>query len=227
MDVARREARQGAPEGTVIIAGEQTGGRGRSNRLWLSPPGNIAVSVILYPDISSLPYLVMVASLAVVHSVRSVTGLNADIKWPNDVLIGGKKVCGILIENEIRGDKTARAIIGIGINIELKQTEFENGSIQATSLCKETGKSVEKADIVKQILAKMEQLYSKLPDGGEIFAEWRKKLVTLGKRVVVMTGNEKLEGTAESVEESGALTLKLDDGSLTKVIAGDVTLREK
>jgi len=119
MDVARSEARQGVSEGTVIIAGEQTSGRGRLKRHWLSPPGNVALSVILHPDVSSLPCLIMIASLAVVRSIESTTGLKADIKWPNDILIDGKKVCGILIENEISSDKTARAIIGIGVNVNL------------------------------------------------------------------------------------------------------------
>jgi len=227
MDVARREAGRGTPEGTVIIAGEQTGGRGRQKRLWLSPPGNIALSVILYPDVASLPYLVMIASLAVVHSIYSVTGLKADIKWPNDVLIGGKKVCGILIENEIGKDVPARAIMGIGININLGESKVDDSSVPVISLEKEIRRAVEKVDLVKQLLAEMERLYTMLPEGREIFAEWRQRLITLGKRVVVTAGKETMEGTADSVDSSGALILRLDNGNLTTVVAGDVTLREK
>ena len=92
MDTARLEARRGALEGTVVIAGEQTGGRGRLHRTWLSPAGNIALSIVLYPDLAGLPYLVMIASLAAARAVASVTGRKTEIKWPNDVLISDKKV---------------------------------------------------------------------------------------------------------------------------------------
>ena len=105
MDAARQEARNGASEGTVIIAGEQTGGRGRIKRAWMTPKGNIALSVILYPDISCLHYLIMLVSVAAARSIEAVTGLKPDIKWPNDVLINGKKVGGILIENEMTGSR--------------------------------------------------------------------------------------------------------------------------
>ncbi|MGD9142962.1 MAG: biotin--[acetyl-CoA-carboxylase] ligase [Dehalococcoidia bacterium] len=225
MNIARREARQGVPEGTAIIAGEQTGGRGRSNRRWLTPPGNIAMSVILYPDIACLPYLVMIASLAVVQGIKNVTGLSADIKWPNDILIGGKKVGGILIENEISGGNAARAIIGIGINIDIEESAVRGSAVPATSLEKESRQAVEKVDVVKRVLGEMDRLYSKLPDAGEIFTEWQRKLVTLGKRVVVTSGDEIFEGTADSVEPGGALVVKLGDGTSTQVVAGDVTLR--
>jgi BirA family biotin operon repressor/biotin-[acetyl-CoA-carboxylase] ligase len=227
MDVARSEARQGGSEGTIIIAGEQTGGRGRVKRHWLSPPGNIALSVILHPDVSNLPYLIMIASLAVVRSIESVTGLKADIKWPNDVLIDGKKVCGILIENEISGDRTASAIIGIGVNVNLGELKIQGSSIPVTSLEKEVRETVVKTDLINNLLVEMERLYLCLPNGREIFEDWQDKLVTLGKRVVVQTGSETLEGLAESVDSGGAPMLKLDNGSSTRIVAGDVSLREK
>ena len=227
MDIARQQARQGAAEGTIIIAGEQTSGRGRVKRSWLTPPGNIALSVVLYPDVSSLPYLIMIASLAVVRSIGSVTGLKADIKWPNDILIGGKKVCGILIENEISGDKTARAIIGIGVNVNLGDINITHTSVPATSLEKEVQETVAKNDLISNLLVEMERMYLELPEGESIYREWQAKLVTLGKKVTVRTGSETLEGLAESVDANGALMLKLDDGSETRIVAGDVTLREK
>ncbi len=227
MDVARSEARQGASEGTAIIAGEQTSGRGRVKRLWLSPPGNIALSLILYPDVSNLPYLIMIASLAVVRSIENVAGLKADIKWPNDILIDGKKVCGILIENEISGGRTARAIIGIGVNVNLGALKIQDSYIPVTSLEKEVQGTVAKTDLINNLLVEMERLYLELPDGESIYKEWRDKLVTLGKRVIVRTGTETLEGLAESVDSTGALMLKLDDGSSTRIVAGDVTLRER
>jgi BirA family biotin operon repressor/biotin-[acetyl-CoA-carboxylase] ligase len=227
MDTARQQVRKGAAEGTVVVAGEQTGGRGRGKRIWLSPPGNIALSVILYPDIASLPYLIMIASLAMAHGIEETTGLKADIKWPNDVLIGGKKVGGILIENEISGGKTARAVIGIGINIALEETAIENSTLPATSLEKEIKQRVSKGDLTRSLLAEMERLYLLLPDGGLIFGAWRDKLVTLGKRVTVAMNDKVLEGIAESVDESGSLALRLDDGECIRIVAGDVTLREQ
>jgi BirA family biotin operon repressor/biotin-[acetyl-CoA-carboxylase] ligase len=227
MNVARQEARKGAPEGTVVIAGEQTGGRGRRNRSWLTPSGNIALSVVLYPEVSCLPYLVMIASLAVVHYIESVAGLRAGIKWPNDILIEGKKVCGILIENEIGRSEKVRAVIGIGINIDIGSAVIEGSALPVTGLEMETGKAVDKVALVNSLLTEIERLYLQLPDGGAIFQEWKNKLITLGKRVEVTYNTEKFEGTAKSVDENGALTLKLDDNSLMTVVAGDVTLRQK
>lgn len=226
MDIAREEARRNAPEGTVIIADEQTGGRGRQGRTWLSPAGNISLSVILYPEVSRLPYLVMIASLAVVRCIQTVTGLKVDIKWPNDVLIDGKKAGGILIENEISGGKAARAIMGIGINVNIKESNVEHSALAVTSLEKETGHTINRPDLVKSLLAEIEQLYLQLPDGKDIFTEWREKLVTLGKRVEVTSGAEIFEGTADSVVPNGALLIKLDDGKIITVVAGDVSLRQ-
>ncbi|GAH88453.1 unnamed protein product, partial [marine sediment metagenome] len=112
MEVAKQEAQLGAVEGTVIIADEQTAGRGRIKRVWLSPKGSVALSIILYPSVVNLPSLIMLASLAVVHSIEAVTGLKPQVKWPNDVLVNDKKVCGILIESSVRGNIVDYAIIG-------------------------------------------------------------------------------------------------------------------
>jgi BirA family biotin operon repressor/biotin-[acetyl-CoA-carboxylase] ligase len=228
MDTAQREVQRGAAEGTVIIAGEQTRGRGRLQRTWVSPAGNIALSIILYPGAASLPYLVMIASLAVAYSIEVVTGLKTQIKWPNDVLIGGRKVGGILIENEVRGNRVACAIVGIGINVELKTSNVTEIATTATSLKDELGGEVSGVDIVRHLLMEFERLYLTLPaGGGAILKAWRDKLATLGKKVVVKSGSSILEGIAESVDESGALILRLDDGSSTRIVAGDVTLRDK
>ncbi|HIE17967.1 MAG TPA: biotin--[acetyl-CoA-carboxylase] ligase, partial [Dehalococcoidia bacterium] len=134
MDIARILAREGAVEGTVVIAGTQTAGRGRLGRSWLSPEGSVALSVILKPSPDNLPQLIMIASVAVVKVIKTVTGLDAQIKWPNDVLVKGKKVCGILIENEVKGYEVDFAIIGIGINVSFDPTGFPEISDIATSL---------------------------------------------------------------------------------------------
>jgi BirA family biotin operon repressor/biotin-[acetyl-CoA-carboxylase] ligase len=227
MDAARREAKNNVPEGTVIIAGEQTKGRGRLQRAWLAPAGNIALSVILYPDVSGLPYLIMIASLAAAHSIEGVTGLATQIKWPNDVLIRGKKVAGILIENEVKGGRAAYAIVGVGINVALQAAAIGDLASIATGLEAELGRKVSRERIIKNFLTEFERLYLKLPEGQEIFSQWRQRLVTLGKRVTVKWGEEILAGVAESVDEGGALGLRLDSGQKIKVVAGDVTLSQK
>jgi BirA family biotin operon repressor/biotin-[acetyl-CoA-carboxylase] ligase len=227
MDVAGQRAQRGAAEGTVIIAGEQTEGRGRVKHSWLSPEGNIALSIILYPDVTCLPYLVMLASLAAVHSIEAVTGLKPQIKWPNDILINGKKVCGILTENEVKGSRVDYAIIGVGVNVSLKAADFPEIFTTATSLNEETGREVSPVDVVRYLLVEMERLYLTLPDGESIYEAWRDRLVTLGKRVYVESGSTVLEGMAESVDRSGALLLRCYDGSSAKIVAGDVILRDK
>ncbi len=227
MEMAKREAvRRGAAEGTVIIADEQTAGKGRLKRIWLSPRGNIALSVILYPDMAYLPSLIMVASLAVVHSIETVTGLKSQVKWPNDVLINGRKVCGILIESYVRGNIVDYAIIGIGLNVNLRLSDFPDILFTATSLSDELGREVSRLDLIRQLLVEIERLYLVLPTGGSIYEEWRDSLVTLGKRVSVKSGKTIYEGVAKSVTIDGSLLLRHPDGSLTKIVSGDVTLCE-
>ena len=225
MDVARREAQQGAAEGTVVAAGEQTAGRGRIKRAWLSPKGSIALSVILYPGVTYLPFLIMLASLAVVHSIDKVAGLKSQVKWPNDVLINGRKVCGILVESEVRGDKVNYAIIGIGINANFRVSDFPEISSIATSLSDELGRDISRLDLIQCLLVEIERLYLTLQAGGSIYEEWRDNLVTLGRRVHVKSGEDVYEGIAEEVARDGSLLLRRSDGSLTKIVAGDVTLR--
>ncbi len=226
MAVAREEAQQGAPEGTAVIADEQTEGQGRMGRVWLSPEGSIAMSLILYPEIVYLPSLIMVASLAVVHSIELVTGLEPQVKWPNDVLIGDKKVCGILIESKVRGNMVDYSIVGIGVNVNLTPSDLGEFPLPATTLSEELGRVVSRLDLVRQLLVEMDRLYLSLLAGGSVYEEWRDRLVTLGKRVRVTWGTARYEGVAESVARDGSLLLRRADGSLTRVVAGDVALRE-
>ena len=226
MEVAKREAQQGAAEGTIIIADEQSAGKGRMKRLWLSPRGSIALSVVLYPDVAYLPSLVMLASLAVVHSIEAVTGLKAQVKWPNDVLIHGKKVCGILVESELRRNIVDYTIIGIGINVNLRLSDFPEILPIATSLSDELGREVSRLELIRRLLVEIESLYLALPVGESIYEEWRDRLVNLGRRVSVEWGTTRYEGIAESVDRDGSLLLRCSDDSLTKIMAGDVILRD-
>ncbi len=225
MDVARREAQQEAAEGTVIIAGEQTAGRGRIKRTWLSPKGSLALSVILYPKVVHLPSLIMLASLAVVHSIETVTGLKSQVKWPNDVLINGRKVCGILIESQVRGNTVGYAVIGIGVNVNLRLSDFPEILPIATSLSDELGRDISLLDVIQQVLVEIERLYLALLAGESLYEEWRDRLVTLGREVHVRSGETVYMGIAESVAKDGSLLLRHRDGSLVRIVAGDATLR--
>jgi BirA family transcriptional regulator, biotin operon repressor / biotin---[acetyl-CoA-carboxylase] ligase len=224
MEAAKREAIWGAPAGTVVIADEQTAGKGRLQRSWISPRGGLAMSVILRPNLDYLPYMIMLSSLAVARGIEAVTGLRPQIKWPNDVLINEKKVCGILIENDIRKNNLVYTVIGIGINVNLHVTDFPEIASFATSLSDTLGKPVSRSDIARQILVEMEKLYQALPQGESIFGQWRDRLVTLGQNVKVTMGETVLFGTAESVEKDGSLILRDEDFNLIKIVAGDVTL---
>lgn len=223
-ELAKQVVQQGAEEGTVVIADEQTAGKGRLKRVWLSPKGSVSLSIILYPSVVYLSSLIMVASLAVVHSIGAVTGLKSQLKWPNDVLVSGRKVSGILIENSVRGDIVKYAIIGIGVNVNLRLSDFPEILPAATSLSDELGRDVSRLELVRHLLVEMEKLYLALPAGESVYQEWRDNLVTLGKRVHIKSGKTDYEGIAESVASDGSLLLRHPDGNLTKIVAGDVTL---
>ncbi len=225
MDAARREAQWGAPAGTVIITDEQKVGRGRFKRSWISPRGGLAFSIILRPNFSYLPCMIMLASLAVSYSIETVTGLKPHIKWPNDILIKDKKVCGILIENDVHNNNLRYSIIGVGINVNMHIADFPEIASIATSLSDETGKIVSRLDIIQQFLIEMEQLYHTLSQSETIFEQWKNRLSTLGQTVQVTQGNHLYRGVAESVNKDGSLVLRQEDGSSIKILAGDVTLR--
>jgi BirA family biotin operon repressor/biotin-[acetyl-CoA-carboxylase] ligase len=224
-DAAKGEAKKGAKEGTVIIAGEQTAGRGRIGRRWVSPPGSVALSIILYPPLAYLPSLIMVASLATANAIERVTRLKAQLKWPNDVLVSGKKVCGILVESDVKGNRVDCAVIGIGLNVNINLADFPGIAPSATSLSQELGGEVSRRRLIQGLLAEAERLYLALPEGDSVFRQWRERLVTLGQQVRVSSGEATYEGIAESVAPDGSLLLRQPDGNLLKVVAGDVTLR--
>ena len=224
METAKELVKRGTDEGTVIIAGTQTAGRGRIGRTWLSPDGSLAMSVILKPSLDKLPQLVMLASLAVVRAVKTVAGLETQIKWPNDVLIKGKKVCGILIENEVKGGKVNFAIIGIGININFDPLAFPEIAEIATSLSHEMGTELSTIELTSVLLSELEQLYLKAQAGAPIYREWQKNMETLGRWIQVKTGETVEQGKAEAVTKSGNLILRRADGSIAEIAAGDVTV---
>jgi BirA family biotin operon repressor/biotin-[acetyl-CoA-carboxylase] ligase len=224
MERARKLAKEGAADGTVVIADTQTAGRGRLGRAWLSPEGSLAISVIFKPSLNNLPQLIMVASVAVVRAIKKVAGLETQIKWPNDVLIKGKKVCGILTESEIKGSRVNFAIIGIGINVNLNPLAFPDILSTATSLSHELGNEILRAELASVLLSELEQLYLESQAGAPIYKEWQEYMETLGRRIQVSTGKSIEQGKAETITENGNLVLRRADGSLVEIVAGDVTL---
>jgi len=223
MNAARREAQWGAEAGTLIIADEQTAGRGRLHRSWLSPKGGLAFSVILRPNIDYLPFMIMISALAVSNGIQRVTGLKSQIKWPNDVLIKEKKVGGILIENDIRKNILRYTIIGIGMNVNLRIADYSEIAQSATSLSDEMGKDVSRLEILRQVLIDMERLYLSLSHGDLIQQQWKDRLVTLGQKVQVSLGDRVYYGLAESVTRDGSLLLRQNDGSTVRISVGDVS----
>jgi len=153
-------------------------------------------------------------------------GLKPQIKWPNDILINGKKVCGILIENDVQGNTVNYNITGIGINTNLRLADFPEIQTTATSLSDELGREISRLNVVLHLLGEIERYYLALSAGESIYEEWRDRLVTLGKKVRVTAGETTYEGIAESAERDGSLLLRSTDGSLTRIVAGDVTLHE-
>ena len=224
MDTARELARKGAEEGTVIMAGTQTAGKGRIGRSWFSPEGSLAMSVILKPPLKNLPQLIMIASLAVVSAIRTVSGLDAAIKWPNDVMIKGRKVCGILIENEVEEGKVNYADIGIGINANFEPADHPEIADISTGLSHESGRQISVVQLAAAVIDELERLYIAARNGDPVHRDWRRHMETLGKRIKVDTGQSIEHGIAESVNENGNLILRRDDGSPVEIVVGDVSL---
>ncbi len=224
MEIAKELARQGIEEGTIVIADEQIQGRGRLNRTWLSPKGSLALSIIFRPSLKLLPQLLMLTSVAVVNTIRQFCRLEAVIKWPNDILIKGKKVCGILIESEVEKETVNFAIAGIGINVNLTPTSFPEISTLATSLSQELGKEISLPDFTIALVTEIERLYLLAQSGISIHKEWEKHLETLGKWVRLKVGETVKEGKAESTTPEGALLLRQSNGTITKILIGDVTV---
>lgn len=226
MEIARQVAREGAPEGTLVLTEGQTAGKGRQGRGWVSPPGNIALTIVLRPTLAELPSLNMVASLAVLRAVARTTGLKPSIKWPNDILLGGRKLCGILVDSEVMGEEVSFSLLGIGLNVNLDPAHYPEISHIATSLSQELGGEVPRLPVLQALLQEAEGLYLRLLRGESLLEEWRRHLGTLGQRVAILQRGVVLhEGTAQDVAKDGSLLLRLPDGGLLPVVAGEVSLR--
>ncbi len=224
-DVARAEAKRGAPEGTVVLAEEQTAGRGRLGRSWVSPAGkNLYLTLIMQPPAARLRILSIVSPLAVAEALEEAVGLPSRIKWPNDVLVGGRKIAGILIETELAGEAVKYALVGIGLNVNFDVGASPEIADFATSVRRELGRDGSREELLAALLNAFEARYSEALESDAVFQAWRSRLETLGRRVRATLGERVVEGVAEDVDAEGSLLIRREDGSLATVEAGDVTL---
>lgn len=228
MDEACRLAEAGAAEGLVVLADEQTAGRGRLDRIWWAPKGTcLLLTLLLRPALPArqVGRLTMIASLAVCDALAEVGGVQAQLKWPNDVLVGDKKICGILSELDLRGEVLNYALIGIGINVNVEFDDAPELMVPATSILAETGRRVSRLALLAALLSHLEARYEALKVGASPHQEWAARVATLGQRVQASGADQTIEGTAVGVDEDGALLIQVADGSVRRVLAGDVTLR--
>jgi BirA family biotin operon repressor/biotin-[acetyl-CoA-carboxylase] ligase len=227
MDEARHLAERGATEGTVVLADEQLAGRGRLQRSWWAPSDtSLLLTLLLRPSLQprQAQRLTMICSLAVCDALAQVGGVQAQVKWPNDVLVQSKKICGILTELELAGDGLHYALIGIGINVNTDFSQAPSLMAPATSLLLETGRTVSRLALLAALLANIEDRYVALKAGASFRGEWAARMATLGQAVQASGTEERIQGTAIGVDEDGALLIQLSDGTVQRVLAGDVTL---
>lgn len=226
MDVARREAEEGAEAGTVVMAEEQTAGRGRFGRTWVSPAGkNLYFTLVTRPSLERLRSLSMIAPLATCLAIEDVTGLQPRIKWPNDVQLSGLKVSGMMIETELSGQDVRYSLVGIGVNVNFDiDPASEIGGI-ATSVKQELGRETPREELLAALLNHFESLYEQAAAGTAVHDAWRARLETLGRDITVTFRQQTYAGRAEDVDAEGNLVLLLADGSRMTVEAGEVSLR--
>ena len=224
-NIIARQIANSVEEGTVVIAESQTGGRGRMGRKWISPEGGIWLSVILKPRIQPLyaSRITLLAGVSVARTIRGY-GLPAKIKWPNDVLIKGKKVCGILTEIQAEMDLIDYCIVGIGIDANVDIESFpEEIRETSTSLKKELGSEINRVEFVQRLLGELEALYLMFQKEGfsSILEEWRNMSATIGEWVKITTQARTIYGEAIGVDSEGALILETGEGKLEKIVAGN------
>ncbi|WP_018133278.1 biotin--[acetyl-CoA-carboxylase] ligase [Effusibacillus pohliae] len=228
--LAAKLAEAGEPEGTLVIADRQTGGKGRRGKPWFSPPGTgIWMSLILRPKLpmAHAPQLTLVAAVAVSQALTEATGRKAGIKWPNDIFFDDRKCCGILTEMNMESEEINHVILGIGINVNQTESDFpdELRSI-ATSLRIVTGNHMRRAPLVQRILERFEGLYDQYVEHGTfapIREQWKRQSITLGRYVSAHTPRGILTGLAVDIDEMGALILQNQDG-LQKVYSADIQM---
>ena len=227
---AKKLGDQGAGHGTLVIAESQSGGKGRRGRGWLSPPrGNIYMTILLKPDIepSRAPMLTLVMAHSAAMAIRRTTGLETQIKWPNDVIVERKKVCGILTEMSTEIDYINHVVIGIGINTNMQEIP-NNLAEKATSLAREKGQLIERAALAAAIINQFEKDYEVFMESSDLSGlkdSYNHMLVNKNKEVMIQEVNREFRGEALGINEIGELIVRKEDGSLQQIFAGEVSVR--
>jgi len=231
-DVAKELATKGVEEGTIVLAETQTRGKGRLGRRWLSPKGGLWFSVILRPKISAKDsyQLTFMVAVAVAKTIQKLFKVNAEIKWPNDVLVNERKVCGILAETSTRGNTVDFAVIGIGVNANVDLTSFPKDLRNfITSLEAEVNRGIERESFLCALLEELESYYKMLQEKKFEFVleEWKSLTTLLGAYVEVTSFEEKIRGMAVGVDRNGALEVQLENGTVRKILSGDVVRQKR
>src|SRR5665213_1454049 len=230
-DTASELIVKGAPEGTLVTAEAQTKGRGRQERVWTTSMGKaLAFSLILKPkmDIRQIPGITLAAAVAVAQTLEGY-GLKPQIKWPNDVLLKGGKVCGILTEMGPRYDNRLSVILGIGINLNQKAGDFPLAIRPlATSVLRASGRKVDRIEFLQKLMFRLETVYGLMNQKrfAKVLAEWRKRSVTLGQWVRVTEGSKKFEGKVADVDANGFLLVRREKGKVERVVSGDIEIKK-
>lgn len=225
---AKRLARTGSSSGTVVLAEQQTNGKGRLGRPWHSPPGTgIWLSLLVRPDLvlSKIPQLTLLSAVAATRALRQVTHLDIGIKWPNDLLINRRKVAGILTELDAESDRVHVVLIGIGINVNQKTEDFPADLQQgATSLAMEAGKPIDRKACLIHVLEEWERLYELYLEKGfrPIKTLWETYSVSLGQRVIARTMEGQYEGRATGITDEGILLLEEANGNIRQIYSADL-----
>mmetsp|Transcript_18576 Transcript_18576/g.8684 ORF Transcript_18576/g.8684 Transcript_18576/m.8684 type:complete len:226 (-) Transcript_18576:270-947(-) len=219
MNYAKILARKDASHFTVVVAEKQKKGRGRLNRIWESEEGGLYFTIILKPMINSAKSFIFnfAASLSMARTLRKKFQIDAKLKWPNDILVDEKKICGMLSEMEAQANIISYINIGLGLNVNNKQLSKDLNAISVKEI---VGKSVCRKEILTEFLDRFEKNIRK-ENLDHIIPKWKKNTITINRDVKIVTNNEVSKGFAVNIDETGALLLKLRDGSLKKVIYGD------
>ena len=218
--------------GAIIIAEKQTSGRGRLNRKWTSPKGGISFSLIIHPkfDVSSSTLIPILSAVALSKSIKSILGIETQVKWPNDITMNGKKVAGILVDASFQANSIDYLILGVGINFDIDVKKLEKKLSKTpnfygvNSLRKKDDKTPPKL-LLKEFLLQFEKNLSQLDNGekSKIVREWTKRAIGIGKKITINTSNGKISGISEGIDNDGALKLKIGK-ELKKIFVGDVVL---
>ena len=225
---ARRIAEEGGVEGTVVVADQQIAGRGRLGRRWESPPGvNLYCSIVLRPQIpvQQAPQLTFLSAVAVVETLKEVCQLSAEVKWPNDILVDGAKISGLLNEMNAETEQIHFVILGVGINLNMTASQFPDGlNYPATSALLETGKPVDRLVFLRAFLQRLDLYYSEFLQEGfaPIRDRWENHCKLINLQVEVDLGSHCCSGTVVGLDVDGALRLQLNNGKVERILAGDI-----